>query len=146
MKVYVGAVAAIVWFVGCGSDSARDDRAVTQPGSSAPVVTAEPSTAESCVARTTTADAEACLLAAGAALETELQSTLLELEQRSPSPDGVRRSQDAWLDYVRFECELEAAAFEGGSQARVQHALCTARVTGARLADVRNALSLLPSR
>lgn len=146
MKVYLGAFAAIVLLVGCGSDSAHEGSAATQRGSSVPVVTAEKSTAESCVAKTTTAEAEACLLAAGAALETELQSSLIELEQRSRSPDGVRRSQDAWLDYVRAACELEAAAFEGGSQARVQHALCTARVTGARLADVRNALGLVPSR
>lgn len=64
-------------------------------------------------------------------------------------PDGrrdlvrLRSAQEAWLHYRDLHCEAEAAMYEGGSLQPTIRYGCRARVTGARVEELKTAYEIV---
>lgn len=146
MRAPTAAVAVLMALVACGDSTDGTTAAGQVEGTTSTVSTSSSAGSEACENETTIAAVEACLLDVVAQLDSDVQSRMDELREHVDDPGAVETSQQSWEAYATAECDLEALAFAGGSQARVQHAVCTVSVTRARLEDLQRALDALGPR
>jgi uncharacterized protein YecT (DUF1311 family) len=142
MKLLIAAVALLAGATLIAADAHADRAAVLKP----PVIH-EPFTLLPCPSRPqSTLDREGCAEHRIVRLDRQIDATARTIFARLADANAKQdfiAAQTAWLAYRRADCQSVSDKFEGGTEAGVLAATCTADRSVERLKDVKAFATLL---